>query len=1256
MTWYLDGVNLSTLAWNIKHRSAGWSVPGKTGENVRIPGRHGTFWTPNKTYDEGNLTLSMWAAGCDEDGSIPLSEDGKKKVRDNLDKLTSMFATSRRLLNLRQVTGPGDAMINEATNPTMVSTTNTGVVLAENALVDPTRLSPVTTEVSRNLSTNPFLKGRTSTKVVHTEDIYPDPTHEYKNTAAKTNLITSYYYPINQDAITTNQFFAPMNGFSMRTGQNGGRGVIRRTAPANFDADLYAGYFSRDVYADRTKGVSFFLQIKLSANFPGTAQNIFIRPYVSDDGENWVAGTSTPTYTMVKTGYTWVMVPASSLPAMSAGNRFYVRYIIQIVGASNWNAGDAFDIQYVAIQDAPEVDNPWRVSPAPTMMMIDKETAGAVNRGGASQMGWTDFARTPAPGWEAVIDSNSSNTAPYAFAWLSRAAAKNNAGNLNFTVFGGTRNTFRRVLPSPTTNQSGVGIWGTFRKATTAGNVTVRLTERTGTAGSYTYTTIATVTLANEAAFTSTNFNLVAGKTYCLEVVVPKGTDGLNPSIVFGELHVSNCLLSTTLPKGTTSYTSPTGITTRYAGTAYNSTILSTGFAPYGAVSGVPTPQAKDVNATNVDWSKEPQGLMTANGFADLGSFTLPADYKVNSITLALKTQVILPPHISNLAVPNSPTANFNTVITKYDSTGAVVGTPISNSETTNKTLTNTERTISVEPNVSRVAVTLTYNKSSFRAEVLIVQSHVMVNRPPGITSFTGSITDTSATWPRVVEWVGKPYFSQTKFSVGIPASWSVPDFGGFDSSGNIMVGGSFKISTANLQPGTALFGLRRGNTTPSYTVSVKPEGGTLQSLGTISGEYITGTITIPADATFVEVTLSGVGYRPIRDVFVMQKYSRAWPTTGWFGFTQSSIPSLTLPEHPSGIKPAFSVVRSSAKTLSVQSGSVQGWSGPILSGGYLIMPANAETYTVNSADVNTSSGFVSLAARIQTEADMVGKMTLMLQQSADGITWTTTNSTPINTAGYKEYKIVDSPVNPTTTVVRLAIEVNNVTSPVTRAGFAGIVDGVAIVTSDNSLGSSFPGYFVGVRGADGVSQYLGHIRQAFVEVSEAIDMESQAYGTIAEFNVNLVVPSAFWEDVYDTTQQLTASGASKSGSMFLSEFRGATAPMQDVLIEVTPVSGSITKLTLEDRASGNFVKYSGPAQSKININTKMSSVVDVNNKSIIRYVSGIASSNIMSLTPYKTAVGESIAEHLEGSPIIDWTCNVPIKVRVIGRRKYLLA
>ena len=57
MTWTLDGINISNLAYNVKSRAGGWTTPGKVGSNIRVPNRHGAFWTPSKVFDEGQLTV-----------------------------------------------------------------------------------------------------------------------------------------------------------------------------------------------------------------------------------------------------------------------------------------------------------------------------------------------------------------------------------------------------------------------------------------------------------------------------------------------------------------------------------------------------------------------------------------------------------------------------------------------------------------------------------------------------------------------------------------------------------------------------------------------------------------------------------------------------------------------------------------------------------------------------------------------------------------------------------------------------------------------------------------------------------------------------------------------------------------------------------------------------------------------------------------------------------------------------------------------
>ena len=202
MTWTLDGINLSNLAWNIKSRSSGWNVPGKSGSNVKVPNRHGAFWTPHKVFDQGDLTLSMWVMGCNQDGTIPADMDSRKQVLENLDQLTALFGTTNRLLTLRKQTGSDIPLINELSNPTLLGTGSSGTVLATNAIANPDILDTTTQVVSRNLSKNPFLKGRSTTAYLTHEDLYPDAGLLRNKNKDKSNQLRGYFYPINQNVTT----------------------------------------------------------------------------------------------------------------------------------------------------------------------------------------------------------------------------------------------------------------------------------------------------------------------------------------------------------------------------------------------------------------------------------------------------------------------------------------------------------------------------------------------------------------------------------------------------------------------------------------------------------------------------------------------------------------------------------------------------------------------------------------------------------------------------------------------------------------------------------------------------------------------------------------------------------------------------------------------------------------------------------------------------------------------------------------------
>jgi hypothetical protein len=113
---------------------------------------------------------------------------------------------------------------------------------------------------------------------------------------------------------------------------------------------------------------------------------------------------------------------------------------------------------------------------------------------------------------------------------------------------------------------------------------------------------------------------------------------------------------------------------------------------------------------------------------------------------------------------------------------------------------------------------------------------------------------------------------------------------------------------------------------------------------------------------------------------------------------------------------------------------------------------------------------------------------------------------------------------------------------------------------------------------------------------------------------------------------------------------------MQDLTITVEAVSGgTFTQFSLTDQGSGDRVSYKGPAQSKVIINTTLAEVRNGDGDSVMKHISGMGTSNIMSLSPYVRSMVDGKATHLDGVPILNWSGSTALKITIVGRRKYLI-
>jgi hypothetical protein len=101
-----NGIILNTLAKNIESLTGRLRVPKLRTENITVPGRHGTLYTRQKYYDEGEIVLPMWVRGCDDDGLVTT---GRAQFMANIDTLTRIFRPGDGLIELVHTLADGSS-------------------------------------------------------------------------------------------------------------------------------------------------------------------------------------------------------------------------------------------------------------------------------------------------------------------------------------------------------------------------------------------------------------------------------------------------------------------------------------------------------------------------------------------------------------------------------------------------------------------------------------------------------------------------------------------------------------------------------------------------------------------------------------------------------------------------------------------------------------------------------------------------------------------------------------------------------------------------------------------------------------------------------------------------------------------------------------------------------------------------------------------------------------------------------------------
>jgi hypothetical protein len=99
----VNGTRLDTFAYNIETIEGRIGVSNRRGANPIVPGRHGSIFLPNKTFEDANIVLKMWVIGADVNGAVPNGSSELAEFRKNIDALTLLFSGTPGLLDVRQV-------------------------------------------------------------------------------------------------------------------------------------------------------------------------------------------------------------------------------------------------------------------------------------------------------------------------------------------------------------------------------------------------------------------------------------------------------------------------------------------------------------------------------------------------------------------------------------------------------------------------------------------------------------------------------------------------------------------------------------------------------------------------------------------------------------------------------------------------------------------------------------------------------------------------------------------------------------------------------------------------------------------------------------------------------------------------------------------------------------------------------------------------------------------------------------------------
>jgi hypothetical protein len=705
--WIVDGVDISTLAWNVSNRGGSWTVPGLRGENEDVANSHGRRYVPGKTFEEGKAHLEMWALGSNPDGTFPTSQTRQYTCRQNLQTLMSLFTRVTGLIDVMRIESTGYGLVNQHTNPGAEGFT-IGAVAYRNEVLNPYMGATGVVPQNSNLIIDPNVQTNTG---------WYEYGHNLEHDAynKQHRLDTPAY--VDRNYVGTGSFEtyaagATISSASWTAGTNvaaltaqtisGGRGARVMQVLASGAITALAVIATR-VRAAIPTGTNPYLRFKVRRIGTGsTTRTLGYRlNYVNNSNVVTVAGTWN-TVTIPTLG-TWLDVSLPNLAATNTDGNF----TLEFRAGEAWSAAEGIYLDGVIVGTAVGVAG----VAGPYFDGDDTFGAWAGTVGAAI----SDWKEVTLPEWAPVAQ-----TAYHARAVIAGTATMSQIGFVAFShTASGTQQFWK---DADTTVDPGVPYNLFFNARAVASGCTVELMYSDDAGGSWTSAVSKTVTThgyiagarGGEQITTSTGTFAAwdtyngegvmgqAGRTFAVRVSVPVQTNGNHALQIYG--------LGVTDTPGWGAYgdAAPTS-NTQYAweDTAYASRTLilkrrSVGFTGRHAMTD---------QGTLVPW---PAVEVAARGLSDPTALYL-ADIVPDQT--ALDDGVYLYGEFISTNVSYASPCQVRAVIDCYDATNTLVGTFTGSTATTNEYVTGTEGVVAA----SLLVPTLTTGTTVMRCRFELV-------------------------------------------------------------------------------------------------------------------------------------------------------------------------------------------------------------------------------------------------------------------------------------------------------------------------------------------------------------------------------------------------------------------------------------------------------------------------------------------------------------------------------------------------------